>query len=393
MFTNRTLKCRSSAKVNLTLDVLSRREDGYHELRSIIHTIGLYDSLRFDFRFNQSSEPNRATTRDDLTLQCDQTDLQSDDNLCLKAARAWLQAARAASANDSRSDSKCASSRDTGAKRHAIADGEQKDAAYISASSMEEAAIDLARFAGARITLGKTIPHGAGLGGGSGNAGATLLAFNNAFGGLLNDAIMHRLALEMGADVPFFLRGGCALMEGIGERLSPLPAQNGWLLVAQPDVRLSTPRVFKAWDALGTTSSHATQALRTVLAQRHDALGDGSRANLEANRESPANERERSIMLAKLLHNDLADAAQNTGAPIARMLDVLRHSGALGTCMSGSGSAVFGVYENQAAAQRAFDALQSQTIRFKSPGCELTLAFLAVVPLCARGVEFDIATD
>ena len=345
--THRMIVCRSSAKVNLTLDVVSRREDGYHELQSIVHTIGLWDSLRLDFRFGETNAND-----DDLTLQCDEATLQGDDNLCLKAARLWLKAAR-----------------------------------EEAARTRNPAALQ--QFSGARMTLSKAIPHGAGLGGGSGNAAATLLAFNKVFGDLLDDARMHRLALALGADVPFFLRGGCALMEGIGENLSALPAQNAWLLVAQPPVRLSTPRVFKAWDALGEPSANATSSLKTVLDEVDNATGKNaskkaSQPHLEAARIEP----DRVMKLAKLLHNDLAPAAHLCGAPVAELVEILRHGGALGACMSGSGSAVFGVYGNQAAAQRAFDSLNSRLLLG-----DAMIAFLAVVPLCARGVEFDVASD
>ena len=362
--TVRTLQCRSSAKVNLTLDVLSRREDGYHELRSIVHSIGLWDSLRFDFSFDTPTSASRAIRHDELSLQCDEATLQGDDNLCLKAARAWLCAARdAVSANTSRG--------------------------YTSSDARKNAAhYDLNRFAGARITLKKAIPHGAGLGGGSGNAAATLLAFNKAFGDLLDDARMVRLALGLGADVPFFLRGGCALMKGIGENLSALLAQNAWLLVVQPPVRLSTPRVFKAWDALGKSSANATRLLKTVLDEADDETEKNALKNpSQSHRKAAGSELARLMKLAKLLHNDLAPAAQSCGAPIAELVEILRHGGAPGACMSGSGSAVFGVYENHEKARRALDSLNSAL-----PCHDSMIAFLAVVPLCARGVEFEVAS-
>jgi 4-diphosphocytidyl-2-C-methyl-D-erythritol kinase len=117
--------CRSAAKVNLTLDVLARRADGYHELRSIVHTVGWWDVLGYEFGIGPG-----------LSLRCNDSRLYGEDNLCLKAARAWLSASQA---------------------------------------------IRPVRFNGLRITLQKMIPAGAGLGGGSGNAAATLLALNRHF--------------------------------------------------------------------------------------------------------------------------------------------------------------------------------------------------------------------
>lgn len=350
--TVRTLRCRSSAKINLTLDVLSRRADGYHELQSIAHTIGLWDWLHFDFSFDTSK--NRVARSDDLSLQCNDANLQSDDNLCLKAARAWLAAAR-----DARETSK-------------------------------DAALD--DFVGARIMLEKNIPHGAGLGGGSGNAAATLLAFNRGFGDLLDAAQMHQLARSLGADVPFFLRGGCALMEGIGERLTPLPRVQGWLLIAQPPTPLSTPRVFAGWDKLDEPSAHGTDALKAFF---EDAETD---AEAEAKQSGKAVEMvsgEMLMMLAKLLHNDLSQAAQNCGAAIEEMSALLRSAGALEACMTGSGSAVFGLFKRESAARRALHQIaadsQSSCVSFQACAdvhSNRRLAFLEVAPFCASGVEF-----
>jgi 4-diphosphocytidyl-2-C-methyl-D-erythritol kinase len=209
MFNQEMLICRSAAKVNLTLDVLSRRPDGYHELSSIVHTVGLWDTLCF-----------QQTESGTFELRCNRPELETEDNLCLKAARLWLQA--------------------TGEAGHV-------------------------NWNGTRITLKKNIPSGAGLGGGSGNAAATLLALTRLYGAALDEPTLHRLASTLGADVPLFLRGGCVLMEGVGETLSHLPRINGWLSVVQPDQLLSTPRVYAEWDAFGLSSANMTPLLHRAL--------------------------------------------------------------------------------------------------------------------------------
>ena len=150
---------RSPAKINLSLDVLSRRDDGYHELQSVTHCIGLFDTLGLDF----SGSPG-------LSFRCSDPALGGDDNLCLQAARAWLQATQLLA----------------GKRRY---------------------------FPGIRLTLDKKIPIGAGLGGGSGNAAATLLALNDYFDAPLDEMQLHELGARLGADVPLFLRGGCTLLE------------------------------------------------------------------------------------------------------------------------------------------------------------------------------------
>lgn len=328
------LICRSAAKVNLTLDVLSRRADGYHELSSIVHTIGLWDTLRF--------EPTQSGT---FELQCDRTDLQTEDNLVLKAARRWLE-----TVPDVRSN----------------------------------------KWSGTRITLEKQIPSGAGLGGGSGNAAATLLALSRLYNATLDDAALQTAAASLGADVPLFLRGGCVLMEGIGERLSPLPRIDGWLLVVQPGKYLSTPRIYADWDALGLPSGNATPRLLSALQKRlAHSVSVTELANLLHN---------------NLLGNDLSLPAQRCGVHVERISQQLRQCGALAAGMTGSGSAVFGLFQRKEAANAALMRLDTlrkwleRDAEFTSPpreavhGAEINdLHYMSVAPFCPSGVEFIVA--
>lgn len=295
---------RSSAKVNLTLDVLALRSDGYHELQSVVHTIGLWDELHFEFGR-------------ELELRCNRPELANDNNLCLKAVRAWL----------------------------------------------EKANINgLCTWRGVRITLQKNIPSGAGLGGGSGNAAATLMALQTHFPGYVSTQKLHQIASKLGADVPLFLHGGCMLMEGIGEKLSSLPSVDGWLVVLQPPGELSTPVVYRAWDEMQKPSACATPH----LLQKLNAQPESAPAHL----------------LANALQNDLSLAAPQLGLNIAPLLQFLRHSGALDAQMTGSGSAVFGVFAQEHEARSAL-----QKVREQGNAANFELRFADVAPFCLRGVE------
>ena len=166
------LKYSSPAKVNLVLEILERRPDGYHELKSIVQTIGLYDTLYF--------EPAA-----DVSLDCTQPMLNTPDNLVLRAARLLKE--------------------------------------YSGYSG------------GAKIHLEKHIPWGAGLGGGSSNAATTLLALSRLWGLNLSTSEVTALAAKLGSDVPFFIHGGTALVEGRGERVTPLRLLKPlWLVLLVP---------------------------------------------------------------------------------------------------------------------------------------------------------------
>jgi 4-diphosphocytidyl-2-C-methyl-D-erythritol kinase len=156
-----TLTKASPCKVNLLLNILGRRADGFHELETVMHPLSVCDEIGFD----------RAG--DGIQLSCNLPELPVDgSNLVSRAATAFLQAAK-------------------------ITDG-------------------------VRIHLEKRIPLAAGLGGGSGNAATTLLGLNELFGGPLEIAALRPLAAALGSDIPFFLQNGPALATGRGERVEPL---------------------------------------------------------------------------------------------------------------------------------------------------------------------------
>lgn len=157
-----TLNRPSPCKVNLLLNILGRRADGFHELETVMQPIPLCDELTFE------------RTARGLTLTCSDPGLPADaSNLVHRAAAAFL-------------------------RRGSLADG-------------------------VRMHLEKKIPMAAGLGGGSGNAATTLLALNDLFGRPLTPEVLHELAASLGSDIPFFLQSQPALATGRGEVIHPLP--------------------------------------------------------------------------------------------------------------------------------------------------------------------------
>ena len=178
------------AKINLSLDVLRRREDGYHEVKMIMQTIGLHDELTFKRRDD-----------DKVVLKSDDESLPTDkDNLIIKACDLFFS--------------------------------------------------ELGSGYGVDIFLKKMIPTAAGLAGGSSDAAATLKALNKMAGDPYDDEGLRKMGVKIGADIPFCLMGGTALSEGIGEILTPLPSprredHERFILIAKPPAAVSTAFVYK----------------------------------------------------------------------------------------------------------------------------------------------------
>ena len=196
---------RASAKVNLALEVLGKRGDGYHEIATVLQAVDLFDRLTVE-------------TADTLSLHTDDPELPTDEgNLVMRAARLLQKTA-----------------------------GIEK---------------------GARIELQKRIPVAAGLGGGSSDAAATLWGLNRLWGLRWPRARLQELAVELGMDVPFFLGTGRAVARGRGERLQALPAGGGYALVlVNPRAPLSTREVYgrvpAGWHAEPTGTDRVIEALR-----------------------------------------------------------------------------------------------------------------------------------
>ncbi len=200
------LAYRAYAKVNLTLELLGQRSDGYHEIASLVRTIRLADELRFDLA-------------DGITCTVEGLELAADENLVLRAARLLAET--------------------TAVER------------------------------GVRVALRKRVPVAGGLGGGSSDAAATLLALNRLWRTHLHRRGLAALAARLGSDVPFFLRGGAAVMRGRGERLQPVArARPAWLVLVAPrhDISHKTARLYAALRPADFTDGRATEAAAARLA-------------------------------------------------------------------------------------------------------------------------------
>lgn len=184
------IELKALAKINLGLDVLGRRENGYHDVRMIMQSVYLYDEVKIE----KTSVPEIEVTSNLAYLPA------GGDNIAFKAAKLLIDE------------------------------------------------FDIG--GGVRITLKKHIPVAAGLAGGSSNAAAVLFGMNRMFGlGLSKENLMER-GVKLGADVPYCIMRGTVLAEGIGEELKPLPAMPKCaVLIAKPPVSVSTKVVYEALDA------------------------------------------------------------------------------------------------------------------------------------------------
>lgn len=180
------MKLRAYAKINLGLDVLRRREDGYHEVRMIMQTIQMYDQLEME----KTEEPGIHLTTNLSFIPTDES------NLVYKAAKLLMDQFQ-----------------------------------------VKE---------GVKIHLNKVIPVAAGMAGGSSDAAATLVGVNKLFQLGLTKKQLMELGVKIGADVPYCVMRGTALAEGIGEKLTPFaPAPNCYVLIGKPGISVSTPFVYK----------------------------------------------------------------------------------------------------------------------------------------------------
>lgn len=188
--------------------------------------------------------------------------------------------------------------------------------------------------AGADITIHKAVPMRAGMAGGSADAAAVLVGLNELYGAHLGLQELCRLGAQVGADVPFAILGGTARVTGIGEILRPLPPLPPcWFAIAMPKGGVSTPVAYKLYDELGSPVHPNMEAVE-------EAVCKGSLA-----------------ALAPHMQNALQHA--NGGEITPKICVVLQNSGALASMMTGSGAAVFGLFEAEAPARAAAHALKS----------------------------------
>jgi 4-diphosphocytidyl-2-C-methyl-D-erythritol kinase len=289
---SRELVLRASAKVNLALEVLGKRADGYHEIATVLQAVDLFDRIA-------------VVTSDTLSLHTDDPDLPTDEgNLVMRAARLLQKAA-----------------------------------------GIET---------GARIRLQKRIPVAAGLGGGSSDAAATLWGLSRLWKLRWPTARLQELAVELGMDVPFFLGAGRAVARGRGEQLAPLPGGGGYALVlVNPRVPLSTREVYgrvpTGWRAEPVGTDRVIEALRTRNVNRVAAALTN---NLEGLVEPvlPVIGRMRAALLAAGALGAIMSGSGPTVFGMARSLD---HARQIRSRVSRAGWACWAVRTNSGPAIRA----------------------------------------
>jgi 4-diphosphocytidyl-2-C-methyl-D-erythritol kinase len=276
MSVTRRARLLAFAKINLDLRVLHRREDDYHELRTIFQTISLADRIGISFR------PSRKTA---IRVS---GNVPIPDNLMVRAAQSCLDAMRVT--------------------------GEVE------------------------FTLDKSIPMGAGLGGGSSDAAAVLLALPALVGRTLTLPALVQLAADLGSDVPFFLLGGTAVAVGRGTELYPLPdgPPRAGVVIA-PEVHVSTTDAYRILSAELTSESQQNKIVSFQSQAWHGSAGGGVPATGE-------NDFERVVFRQ---HPALKS--------IKRRLEKL---GAQPAMMSGSGSAIFGLFEGSEQVRRALPTIK-----------------------------------
>ena len=273
------IELKALAKINLGLDVLGRRENGYHDVRMVMQSIYLYDEVKLE----KTAEPG-------ITVVSNLSFLPTGDgNIAYKAARLLK----------------------------------------------EEFQID----EGIKITLNKHIPVAAGLAGGSSNAAAVLFGMNRMFRlGLSQKDLMDR-GVRLGADVPYCIMRGTVLAEGIGEKLSVLPAMpKCTVLIAKPPVSVSTKVVYEALDAEEITE--------------HPDI-DGIIEGLKNNSLK---------QVAACMGNVLEDVTIPMHPVIEQIKQEMKSAGALNAMMSGSGPTVFGLFESRAAAREAQRRIREKSL-------------------------------
>ncbi|MBO4770204.1 MAG: 4-(cytidine 5'-diphospho)-2-C-methyl-D-erythritol kinase [Clostridia bacterium] len=234
---------KTPAKLNLFLEITGRRADGYHSLSTVMQTVGIFDTLT-------------VKKADGINLRCSDPELETADNLCVRAAKLFSE---------------------TFGTR------------------------------GAEIRLEKVIPTGAGLGGGSSDAAATLKAMRVLYGIDADDKALEKVAVMLGADVPFFIRGGTQYCAGIGEVLTPLPEYTDRFIVVTGRQKVSTPLAYRLADGIEYKKRHAGRLIASLYEK-----GD------------------------KPFFNRFEDFMSGDGR-----ISVLKEHGAGNICLTGSGSAIF----------------------------------------------------
>lgn len=271
-----SISVRTPAKINLSLDILGKKQDGYHFLKSIMQTVSIYDDV--------TVKPNGIS---EIRITCDNPDIPCDSrNLVYKAAIEFFS--------------------------------------YIDCVTN-----------GIDVDIIKRIPPLAGLAGGSSDAAGMIVALNALMETDLTKDELCDIGAKVGSDVPFCIIGSTALAEGVGDIISPLPnLAECYFVIVKPDINISTPEAFKRFDSLDVPKSSEFDDLIAAIAMQ----------DIEK--------------ISSLLFNALEYASNDP--KILKIKDELTSLGSLGALMSGSGSAVYGIFEKKKQASRCADELKDK---------------------------------
>lgn len=271
-----SITIQAPAKLNLTLDVLGRRPDGYHEMRMVMQSVSLFDTLTL------TTQPGSG-----ISLSTNLGFLPVDDKNLAAAAAIQLQKAI----------------------------GE-----------------DWGRLS---IQLKKQIPVCAGMAGGSSDAAAVLRGLNELLGLDMPPLRLAEIGAQVGSDIPYCVFGGTALAEGRGEKITPLPPMpQCWVVLAKPGFPISTPELFAQLDKQKIRCHPDTAGMLSAL-KGGDLSG-----------------------IARRMFNVFEEAlSPRKRDRVEELKGKLLHHGALGSSMSGTGPTVFGLFEDRAVAQKAYEAV------------------------------------
>ena len=271
------ISLKSRAKINLSIDVLGKRSDGYHLVEMIMQTIDLYDYV--NIKDMDSNNINIKSNNENIPL--------NESNIVYKAAKLI------------------------------------KDKFNIDK--------------GLDIYIKKNIPVAAGMAGGSSNGAAILVGLNEMWKLNMSEQELMDLGLKLGADVPFCIKGGAALAQGIGEKLTKIKGlEKVFILVCKPNIFVSTAEVYKSLDMNNIAKRPNNKFLISCLESQEIDL------------------------LAKNMVNVLESVTSRNYEDINKIEDIMIKYGALGSMMSGSGPTVFGLFDEYEKAECARKYLKQQ---------------------------------
>ncbi|MDE6863945.1 MAG: 4-(cytidine 5'-diphospho)-2-C-methyl-D-erythritol kinase [Eubacterium sp.] len=262
------IKVKAYAKINLMLDIIYKRTDGYHDLFMIMQSIGIYDTVTVS-----------ETKSKKITITCNIDDIPLDEhNIAYKAA-----------------------------------------AEFFSSTKIKNKGIN--------IDIVKRIPHAAGMAGGSADGAGVLVALNELTGAGLTDDELCAIGVKIGADVPFCIKGGTLLAQGIGDVLNKVrPLRKCYIVIAKPDCSVNTAYAYKQFDECG--KEHTPDKLGMLYAMQSRDLKE----------------------ICSKMENVFEQfiAVDNK----VEIKEIMRNNGSLGVCMSGSGPTVFGIFDDKEKAEK-----------------------------------------